>query len=288
MCRRLRICMGYLAATLIALCGAASSGNAGEELITGAVAPHEELMPAVQAQGKAIFAGRDMDGVSDGSAVRAVVRSVQNVTISSELNARIKLMKFREGDAFREGDVLVQFDCAKTLAELDSAQAAFKSREVAYRSAAQMLQYQAAGTLAVDQARFDMEKAAADIRILETKHEACTILAPFDGRVVERLAQTFEVAQANQPLMRIAEATNTELALMVPSHWVGIVKPGSLFTVQIDETGATFPAIVKQIGGAIDPVSKSVRLIGEVSDRSASVAPGMSGTATFQFSEAAR
>ncbi len=277
-----------MAATSIALCCAAGSANAGDELTTGAVAPHEEpLKPAAQAQGKSVFSGRDMDGVSDGSAVRAVVRSVQNVTISSELNARIKLMKFREGDAFREGDVLVQFDCARTLAELDSAQAAFKSREVAYRGAAQMLQYQAAGTLAVDQARFEMDKAAAEIRILETKRETCTIVAPFDGRVVERLAQTFEVAQANQPLMRIAEGTNTELALMVPSHWVGIVKPGSLFTVQIDETGATFPAIVKQIGGAIDPVSKSVRLIGEVSDHNASVAPGMSGTATFQFSEVA-
>lgn len=228
----------------------------------------------------------DASGVSNGSSVRAVVRSVQNVTIGSELNARIKSMPFRDGDIFAKGDVLVQFDCARTNAELAAATAVYHGHRLAYENAQQMQRYQAAGSFAVDQAKFEMEKSRAEMQGFEVKSETCTITAPFKGRVVEKLAQAFEVAQTNQPLMKIVEGSTQELVLMIPSHWLSVTKIGSKFSVRIDETAQTYTATVTQVGGAIDPISQSVRMIGEITAASEGVAPGMSGTATFAFAEA--
>jgi membrane fusion protein, multidrug efflux system len=223
------------------------------------------------------------NGVSDGNAVRAIVRSVRNVTIGAELNARIKDMPFRDGDQFAAGDVLVQFDCKRTEAELAAAVATYGGRKVAYESSVRLLGYKAIGSLSVDQAKFEADKAAADVQNLEAKRDSCTIVAPFRGRVVEKLAQAHEVAQPNQPLMKIVEAGTQEFVLMVPSSWLDKVNKGSKFSIHIDETGQTHEALVTQVGGSIDPISQSIRMIAEVSVPQLSLSPGMSGTATFDL-----
>jgi membrane fusion protein, multidrug efflux system len=230
----------------------------------------------------------DFNGVSDGSSVRAIVRSVRNVTIGSELNARIKEMPFRDGDTFVAGDVLVQFDCARTLAELAAAVATYNGRKTAYESSLRLLSYKAIGSLNVDQAKFETDKAAADVQNLEVKRDSCTIVAPFRGRIVEKLAQAHEVAQANQPMMKIVEDGTQEFVLMVPSSWLSKINLGSKFSIRIDETGETHAATVTQVGGSIDPISQSIRMIAEVSAANLSLSPGMSGTALFDLSGSRR
>lgn len=224
-----------------------------------------------------------LNGVSDGNAVRAIVRSVRNVTIGSELNAKIKEMPFRDGDQFVAGDVLVQFDCTRTQAELDAAIATYNSRRVAHESSIRLLQYKAIGSLNVDQAKYEADKAAADVHNLEAKRDSCKIVAPFRGRVVEKLAHAHELAQPNQPLLKIVEDGTQEFVLMVPSNWLRKVNTGSTFKICIDETGETHDAVVTQVGGSIDPISQSIRMIAEVSAPQLSLSPGMSGTATFDF-----
>src|SRR5690242_5362725 len=44
--------------------------------------------------------------------VRAQLSARNSVTLSSELAARIATLTLRDGDAFREGQVLVSFDCS--------------------------------------------------------------------------------------------------------------------------------------------------------------------------------
>ena len=222
-----------------------------------------------------------VDAVSDENAVRVVVRPFQHVTLGSELNARIAKMPFKEGERFKTGDVLVSFDCSRTEAELASATAVHNGHKNAYSNVAEMQKYKAAGTFSVRQAKFEMEKSGADVRSLEAKRASCKIVAPFSGRVVDKMVQAYEVVSSNQPLLKIVDDSRPELDLMVPSRWLNWLKPGSPFAVQIDETGETYNAIVGQIGGAVDPVSQSVRLTADIPAPSTTILSGMSGTATF-------
>ena len=220
-------------------------------------------------------------GVAQGTTARVLVRSYESASIGAEVNARITRMPQREGDRFRKGDVLVEFDCNKIAAEHDGAIATFRAHKAVHDNQRQLQRYQAAGSLAVDQSRFEMQKAEAEVRGLAAKRTGCTIHAPFDGRVTEKIAQIHEVAQPNQPLLKIVNDGKLELVLMVPSNWLKTLPEGSRFSVKIDETGETLPAVILQSTGAIDPVSQSVRLIGEVTAPGTAVLPGMSGTARF-------
>ena len=203
-------------------------------------------------------------GVASGDIVRVVVRSYETAAISAEINARIIRLPAREGDRFGKGDVIVEFDCSRIIAEQSAAIAILKAHRAIHENQVQMLKYKAAGSLAVDQARFEMEKAIADVSGLEAKRSSCTIHAPFDGRVTEKTAQVHEIAQPNQPLIRIVNASKLELVLMVPSAWLPRLREGYPFTVTIDETGLSHAARIVQSTGLIDPVSQSARLIAEI------------------------
>ncbi len=117
-------------------------------------------------------------GVATGDNVRVVVRSYETAAIGAEINARITHLPQREGDRFLKGDVIVAFDCSKIIAEHSAATAIFKAHQAIHDNQRQMLLYNAVGTLAVEQARFEMEKAMADVSGLEARRASCTIHAP--------------------------------------------------------------------------------------------------------------
>lgn len=222
-------------------------------------------------------------GIASDDTVRVVVRSYETAAISAEINARITYLPQREGDRFRKGDIIVEFDCSRINAEYSAALAVFRARQSAYETQRHMQSYQAAGALAVDQARFEMDKAFADVEGITAKRSGCSIHAPFDGRVIEKAAQVHEIAQPNQPLIRIINESKLELVVMVPSAWLARVTPGTTFSVRIDESGERQDARIVQSTGLIDPVSQSARLIAEIVNPSPAVLPGMSGSAVFSF-----
>jgi membrane fusion protein, multidrug efflux system len=226
--------------------------------------------------------------IASGDKVRFLARSYETAAISAEINARITRLPEREGDRFRKGDVIVEFDCRKIETEHRAAAAIFNAHQANYENQRQMQLYSAAGTLAVDQARFEMGKAQADVDGLEVKRLSCAVHAPFDGRVIEKLAQAHEIAQPNQPLIRIINEGKLELVLMVPSAWISRVTTASTFPVRIDETGETHEARILQSTGLIDPVSQSARYIAEFLTPVPSIRPGMSGTAMLSLREGSR
>jgi membrane fusion protein, multidrug efflux system len=224
-------------------------------------------------------------GVASGEKVRVVVRAYELAAISAEINARITRLPEREGDRFSKGDVLVEFDCRRLVAELRASHAIVQARQAAYDTERQRLHYKSTGTLAFEQARSELEKASADADAVEARRTSCQIIAPFDGRVTEKAAQVHEIAQTNQPLMRIINERKLELMLMVPSSWLARIPSGTMFDVKLDETGQSHAARILQSTGLIDPVSQSARLIAEFVDPLAAAVSGMSGTATFTLGE---
>lgn len=228
----------------------------------------------------------DIDVPGD-TAVRAVVRSFETAAIASELNARITYLPAREGDTFKKGEVLVAFDCRRGEAEHDAAEANMKELETAYRSQLKLLDYKSTGTASVEQALHQYEKARAELRLATVRLESCRIHAPFDGVVTEKSAQTHEIAQPNQPLIKILNHSRIELVMMVPSAWLPQIA-GAKFPVKIDETGAIYQARVLQSTGLIDPVSQTSRVIAEFAEDVRSVLPGMSGTADLASARASR
>lgn len=220
-----------------------------------------------------------------GGAIRAQLVPVRATVLSGEIAGRIADLEVREGDRFDKGQKLVGFDCTLHRARLAKAEAqaleARKSQEVAAR----LDKLGSVSTLEVDVAAARLAAAQAEVSLTRAVVERCTIAAPFAGRVAERKVSRHQSVAEGQELLDILDDSALEVEMIVPSRWLAWLAEGLPFTVTVEETGATHPAVLIRLGARIDPVSQSVKVFGRI-DPASGEAPrlmaGMSGTARLE------
>lgn len=221
-----------------------------------------------------------LDAAGSGTeSVRGVVRAVRQASISTDLAARISVLNVREGEGFRAGDVLVEFDCRRQAATVAAADAQQQEMQLAVDKNRLLLRTQSVGKNDVEVAEMRLAKARAEADALRTQLEQCRIIAPFDGLVVDLGLQLHETSQPGKPLISIVSHDVLEIDLIVPSHWVRWLKAGTLFKFHVDELARDVTATVARIGAVVDPVSQTIKVIATVDSADGAVLPGMSGTA---------
>lgn len=212
---------------------------------------------------------------------RGIVTPNAEVTLGAGVAAKIMKLPFKDGEGFKKGDELVVFDCARQRADLRGANAGLEKAGSFYHGKKRMKARGAAGSQEVRDAASDVASARANVEALGEVLNFCKINAPFDGRVVERHAETHEIPAANAPVLTVVDDSALELDLIVPSRWLRWVKKGSDFKFEVDELGQTFNARVSRLGAKVDAVSQTIKITGMFVSRPGSVLAGMSGTAKF-------
>lgn len=222
------------------------------------------------------FAEPDRDG-----RIRTQLSARETAVVAGELSAKIARLPLKEGDSFKAGQTLVAFDCSLFEAQLHKAEASHEAARKTLAVNQRLAELNSASRLEVEQAEARVKESAAEAAYMRATVSKCVIAAPFAGRVAKRLAASSEFATPGRPLLEIVDGGPPELQLIVPSRWLAKLKPGSSFTVNVDELGQSFPAKVIRLGARIDPVSQSVSITGQISGNHPGLQPGMSGWASF-------
>jgi membrane fusion protein, multidrug efflux system len=220
--------------------------------------------------------------VDPSSIIRGVIQSQSEAVIASRMTAGITAMPYKVGQKFPKGALLASFDCSTIRAQLTAAQAATAAYKKSYDTNVELDAFQAVGRNEVGISKANLGKATAEANAISTQLTGCAVYAPFSGIVVEQIAHAHEVAATGQPLMKIQDASNLEVQIMVPSNWLNWLKPGAKFEFKVDETGTVLKGSVARFGASVDPVSKTIRVIGQVYGAGGVVLPGMSGSAVFE------
>ncbi|WP_028312146.1 efflux RND transporter periplasmic adaptor subunit [Derxia gummosa] len=245
-------------------------------------APVKALAPLTLALAAALAA--PAAGAADAppdNRIRTQLASPNAVTVASEIGARITALPVPEGGSFKRGQLLASFDCSAQRAQLDKAQATLDAARQQVKVNARLVELNSISKLEVDQAEARAKEAQAEVSYMQTMLTKCSVSAPFAGRVAKRQAASFQVVAPGTPILDIVETGTLELKLIVPSRWLAWLKPGTKFSIEIDELGRSFPAHVVRLGAQIDPVSQSLPVTGAVDGDTAALLPGMSGWAVF-------
>lgn len=217
----------------------------------------------------------------EAATARGLARAVHEATLSAELSARIVRLPFRDGDAFRRGELLVEFDCDRPTAEWRAAEAERAGAQTALDNSRRLAEYRAAGAHDVLMARAVLDKAAANVEVLAVRLRQCRLTAPFDGRIADLPVREHEMPQAGQPLMRIVSQARLEVDLIAPARWLSWLKPGQPFVFRPDEAATRLEGRIVRISGAVEPVSQTIRVVGELTSPTADVLPGQAGEVTL-------
>jgi RND family efflux transporter MFP subunit len=151
--------------------------------------------------------------------------------------------------------------------------------EKTYAINTRLLQLKSIGQLELDISGAEVQKANADVTAAQATVSKCAIVAPFSGVTAEQKAREFQYATPGQPLIEIVDDRQLEVELIAPSRWLASLKPGTTFDIYVDETGRTHRARIDRLGGRVDPVSQSIKVIAQITDNSEGLLPGMSGRA---------
>ena len=219
--------------------------------------------------------------VEDITPVRGVVRPKTQASISTDLAVAVGRTPVLEGGRFQKGDLLMSFDCRRYEAEYDAAKAQHREAQLTAENSALLNQHKALGKFDLEISRARASKAAAEMAAVGVRLAQCSIIAPYDGRVVELLVREHETPAPGRPMITILSDVELEVELIVPSAWLAWLAAGQKFVFSVDEMRSQHEAHVDRLGAAVDPVSQTIKIVGRFEARDAKILAGMSGTAKF-------
>ncbi|GJL65603.1 MAG: hypothetical protein NPIRA05_05740 [Nitrospirales bacterium] len=225
--------------------------------------------------------GRNSLPSSDLQAIRGIVKPVVEAVIASEIQALVRRMPFRDGDGFKKGDLLVEFECAKYRAELSAAQADLEARQKTVINNEELASLHGIGRLEVDISQAELKKSQAVLTRAQVIIQGCRIPAPFAGQVVKTLVHPYESVNPYDDLVSIVSNQDLDIELILPSSSLRWITKKQSFSFSLDETQEAYPAEVVEIGARVDPVSQTVRVFGRFRQHPTGVLAGMSGNAKF-------
>jgi len=198
-----------------------------------------------------------------------VVHAEAESVLSAKLLARVVTIPVREGDTIHKGDLLAELDHRDLDADLKVAKAALARAEAArteaesqFNRVERLLKQGTAtnrdleqATSANTQARAAVTEANAQVSRMETLISYARILAPFDGRFVERLVEVGEMATPGTPLLRVESSGHTELWADLPQSELDRVTVDDPATVTVHGINGPLSGRVTRIVPAADPRS---------------------------------
>ncbi|MFH1116792.1 MAG: efflux RND transporter periplasmic adaptor subunit [Pseudomonadota bacterium] len=229
-------------------------------------------------------------GISRPGEINAVIYPFQSATMSTEVRGIVDLLKYQEGDAVKEGDVVAEVSKDRYTYIVGE----FKGN---YEAVCRALE-QAREALGVQQGLYDRRaatyqdllRAKSEVRILEERKfeaenklkqaelnvKACVIRAPFSGIIgvlyrepyeaADNLEKIFELvdthkvyARANWPEARLSEAAINGRAVF-------------------SREGKSYEGVIKRISKLIDPASRSKRIHVLIDNSDGRLEIGMSGS----------
>ncbi|MDR4516575.1 MAG: efflux RND transporter periplasmic adaptor subunit [Nitrosomonas sp.] len=215
--------------------------------------------------------------------VRALIKPLREAVLSTELFSKIKKINFKNGDYFKQGDHLVQFECDRQSAELRASQAEVEAKRMIYQNNEDLSQFDAVSSLELKVSKAQLDKAQAELRASRARNRECQIIAPWDGRVTDVNAHAFEVVEPGREIMKILDDRSLEVEMIVPSNWLRWLKPGISSHITIDETGEEHVIEVSRVGARVDPVSQTIRIFASFKEETSEILAGMSGTVFFSL-----
>ncbi|MEI7816510.1 MAG: efflux RND transporter periplasmic adaptor subunit [Desulfuromonadales bacterium] len=243
-----------------------------------------ESTPVVVVKGASLETVKNV-AVPDLLDVVGSVRARTSAFVSTRIPGSISLLRVREGDRVKKGQLLAQLDAQENQATaavatagidearrgLDEAMSRKKLADTTFERYSNLLKEQAVSRQEFDvrQAEKDMAAqgvARAESRLKQSQEGAkaattvsdyTRIVAPISGVIASKQADLGATVFPGQPLMTIEDDGSYQLELALPESAATKVKPGSTLQVTLDALGTTFAAKIAEIVPTADPGSRT-------------------------------
>lgn len=240
---------------------------------------HREVQPTPKEEVAEVVSSDVMD--RDEYRVQAVLSAKRRAVLASAMDARITKMNVTNGQIFKKGDVLVEYDCTVDRARLKEMESRRRLTQVQLEAYEKLKEMKSISDVEYVVAKENDAQNEALIDQIKGHLRYCQVIAPFDGRVTNKLASQYEFVQTGRVLMDISSREPLQAEFLVPSKWLRWLNVDTPLRIYINESDKQYVAKIVSVHGEVDPVSQSVQVKAEMEIYHEELLPGMSGYATF-------
>ncbi|MEM6811118.1 MAG: efflux RND transporter periplasmic adaptor subunit [Pseudomonadota bacterium] len=213
--------------------------------------------------------------------VQAVLASTEKIVIASGLDAKIIKLDKQSGDTFKKGEALVRYDCSVDRARLKEMESRQRVTEKQLKAFEKLKELDSASEIELLVAKENNEQNKALISQIKGRLQACQHIAPWNGRIIQKMASEYEYVQNGRVIMEIASLKPLRAEFLIPSKWLQWLNIGTPLALSINETGRQYNAKIEAIYGEVDPVSQTIQVAAEIDKYHEELLPGMSGRVIF-------
>jgi len=199
----------------------------------------------------------------------ATVISLNQPQISAEISARLESFPALVGDRVNQDDVLARLDCRELEFSLDSAKAQVASTEARLTLAQSRLNR--AQTLNsnqllsqddLDSSRTELSALQANLQVAEAQQasaqlrvDRCSVLAPFDGLVLKRHAQTGQWMSPGMPIVTLQDLSRIEISAQIFTADALLIDSDTVF--ELEANGQRTAVSLRSLVDSIDPTTRN-------------------------------
>lgn len=208
------------------------------------------------------------------------------VTVVSEIDAIVISLPFDEGRAIKQGDLIAKLDDTQLAAEVARAEALQDQSLATYNRIKTIVDLNAGSQQDLDDAAAALKVTEANLALANANFKKTNITAPFSGIIGSRKVSVGTFLRTGQPIVELANIDEIRINFSVPERFLSKLKRGS--EVSISTTaypGYSVTGKIKAIEPVLDPVSRNVRVVAQVSNPGQKFRSGMSANVSAVLNE---
>ena len=188
--------------------------------------------------------------------VAGVVRGIHEALLSARVSGEVQRVSVRLGQRVVKGQRLLTLSSRTLGADLSQAAARRDFAASHYARIDRLYKDTSASRQEWEAARQSRDEAEAAYNAAKARLGWSTIVSPFPGRVISRVAKVGEDVLPGTPLMTVADDRRLEVVAHVPDSLVSALSPNS--PVRFVSHGEEYAGRLVEISSGSDPVTHTV------------------------------
>lgn len=202
--------------------------------------------------------------------------ALQSVTISSEVDGRVKRIFFEDGQFVKKGSAVLQLDSDQAKADLVSAKTELTLSKATYQRYLSLFKEGGVSRQDLDQKRSDMESKSAAVKSAIATLQKKTLVAPFSGRLGAFAVTEGNYIKAGDQLVKLVNKRVLKVVYTLPENNVPNLVIGQPAQVTVGSfPGRVFDGAVSFIAPSVDVDTRTVSVQATIPNPDEKLSPGM-------------